>query len=282
MIELERLAVRVQNLLASWNILVRDGEDDVLALIVAVGLQDHIDVDFFFCEQAEYLVGHTRHVRHRGQRDPGNLLILRHTGNISLFHVLDYLLDNRTGISGKAGQNLQLHAVALGKLYRAVVEHLRAERRELQHFVIRNFGKLLRLRDNARVAGINAVNVREDLAEIGLQGDRHRDRRRIRAAAAKRRHIAVFVNALEACDKDDALFVELFLDALARDLFDAGERMRRRGVHTDLPAAKRHDRVAELFNRHRHQRNRHLLAAGQQHIHLALGGVGVDLLCLGD
>ena len=117
MVKFQGIAVRVQNLFAAGNILVRDGEDDVLALVVAVGLQDHIDVDFFFCEQAEYLVGHTRHVRHRGQRDPGNLLILRHTGNISLFHVLDYLLDNRTGISGKAGQNLQLHAVALGELY---------------------------------------------------------------------------------------------------------------------------------------------------------------------
>ena len=249
---------------------------------MTVGLQNHVDVDLFLGKQAEYLVGNARHVRHCGKGNARDLFILRHTGDISLFHVLDYLLDNRTGISGKAGQNLQLHTIALGELYRAVIEDLRAERRQLQHFVIRNFGQLLCLRHNARIAGINAVDVREDLAQIRLQGNRHRNRRRIRAAASERRHIAVFVHALEARDKDDALFVQLLLHALARDLLDAGERVGRRRVHADLPAAKRHNRIAQLFNCHRHQRNRHLLAAGKQHIHLALRGVGVNLLRLGN
>ena len=121
---------------AGHGILVGDGEDNVLALVVAERLNDHIDVDLALGEQIEELIGDARNILQTDQSEAGNLFILRDAGNIGFFHFFDYLLDDGAGIAGKAGEHLELNAVALGKLDGAVVEHLRAHGGKLQHFVI--------------------------------------------------------------------------------------------------------------------------------------------------
>ena len=63
---------------------------------------------------------------------------------------------------------------------RAVIQHLRAQRRKLQHLVIRI-----------------------DLAQIGVHGSRNGHRARIAAAAAQRRHVVILVDALKARYNND-------------------------------------------------------------------------------
>jgi hypothetical protein len=49
----------------------------------------------------------------------------------------------------------------------------------------------VRLRDDARVGGEDAVDVAVDLADVGVEGGGERDRRRVGAAAAERRDVRV-------------------------------------------------------------------------------------------
>ena len=56
---------------------------------------------------------------------------------------------------------------------------------------------------DARIGGVDAVDVRADLAVLGAERRRHRDGRRVAAAAAERRHFAAVGHALVAGDDDD-------------------------------------------------------------------------------
>ena len=67
------------------------------------------------------------------------------------------------------------------------------------------------------------------------------------------------------------------VDAVAADLGDLGLAVDVVGDDAHLRAGER-DRVVPLgVDRHREQRDGDLLAGGQQHVHLAVGGLGGDL-----
>ena len=95
-----------------------------------------------------------------------------------------------------------------------------------------DFGELLRLlvgeradaprrRHDARIGRVDAVDVRADLAVLGAERRRHRDRGRVAAAAAERRDLAPVRHALIAGDDDDPAARELVLDAERPHLDDA-------------------------------------------------------------
>ena len=76
------------------------------------------------------------------------------------------------------------------------------------------------------------------------------------------------------------LLVQLGLDALGVDLLDAGAAVAAVGLEAGLPAGQGDHGQAHGLNGHGAQGAGDLLAGGQQHIHLPLGCVGVDLLGL--
>ena len=78
------------------------------------------------------------------------------------------------------------------------------------------------------------------------------------------------------------MLVQLGLDALGINFLDAGVRMDIGGLNTHLPGGQGHTGQAHGLQGHGTQGHGDLLAGGQEHIHLPLGGVGVDLLRLGD
>ena len=86
---------------------------------------------------------------------------------------------------------------------RAVIQHLRAQRRKLQHLVVRDDVEFPRRRNFARVCRVNAVHIRIDLAQVGVHGSRNGHRARIAAAAAQRRHVVILVDALKARYNND-------------------------------------------------------------------------------
>ena len=201
---------------------------------------------------------------------------------MGLFHGLDNLLDFCTGISREAGEDLQIDIVALGHLHRAVVEHLGAQAGQFQHLVEGDLLQLAGPLHRAGVGGVYAVHVGVDLAQIGMEGRRQGHRRGVRAAPAQGGDVAVLVDALEPGHQHDLVLVQLGLDALGLDALDAGVAVSGIGVHARLPAGEGDHLIAHPLNGHGAQGDGDLLAGGQEHIHLPLGGVGIELLGLGD
>ena len=68
------------------------------------------------------------------------------------------------------------HIMHHSELDRAHLHHLGAERSELQHLLISDPFQALRTRHDARIAGVNAIDVGVDVAALGRYGRRDRDR----------------------------------------------------------------------------------------------------------
>src|SRR3546814_13864992 len=83
----------------------------------------------------------------------------------------------------EARQNLHAHAHLHREPDRARLEHLGADAREFEHFLIGHIAELARARDDARVGGVDAVDVGVDVAEVGLPRRRHRHGPGVRSAA---------------------------------------------------------------------------------------------------
>ena len=125
------------------------------------------------------------------------------------------------------------------------------------------------LRHDARVGGVDAVDVGADLAVLGAERRGHRDRGRVAAAAAERRDLAPVGHALIAGDDDDLAARELVLDAERPHLDDARVDVAIVGDDARLAAGEADRVAAELADRHRQQRHRDPLAGGEQHVELA-------------
>ena len=106
--------------------------------------------------------------------------------------------------SSKLERTIGRHPVHHGELDRAHLEHLGAERGHLQHLLEGDLVQPPRLGHDARIGGVDAVDIGVDVAAIGLDrgGDRHRAG--VGAAAAERGDAAGRrVDALEAGDHRD-------------------------------------------------------------------------------
>ena len=114
--------------------------------------------------------------------------------------------------------------------------------------------ELARGRNDARVGGEHAVHVRVDLARVRAHRGGERDRGHVGAAAAERRHLVVGRHALEAGDEHDLPGVERLVDPAAADVHDL--RLAVDGVRDDpgLRAGERDRVVAEVGDRHCHER----------------------------
>ena len=148
-------------------------------------------------------------------------------------------------------------------------QHLGPGRRHLEHLLVRDAVELARVRDDPRIGGEDAVDVGVDLAGRAERGG-ERDRGRVGAAPAERRHVhRVAREALVAGDEDDLAPVERLEHAHGRDLADL--RLRVHGVGDDpgLRARERDGLVAEVVHRHRDERAGDPLAGREEHVELA-------------
>jgi hypothetical protein len=103
----------------------------------------------------------------------------------------------------ETGTDLKLHFEFFGEFDRARLHDLGAEAGQFQHFVVGNLVDLLRVRHEARVGGVDAVDVGVNFAGVGLERGGHGDGGEVGAAATERGDVAVVVLALEAGDDDD-------------------------------------------------------------------------------
>ena len=210
-------------------------------------LHDHVDVDAGFGERAEDRGGDARLVRHMADRNLRLVLGEGDAGDDLLLHDILLVANQRARrravrvdvlglVEARAHENR--HLVHHAELDRAHLQHLGAERGELQHFLERDLVHAPGARHHARVGGVDAVDVGVDVAAVGLDrgGDRHR--RGVGAAAAERGDAAgVLVHALEAGDHRDLLALLEALDQLgAVDVLDARRAVRVAGQDRQLPA----------------------------------------------
>ena len=217
-------------------------------------------------------------VGHADERDPRLVGRVRDGGDERVFHGLVFSEDNGTGAGIEARAAVDPHAVGAGVLDRAQLQHPGARRRHLEHLLEADLGQLAGVGDDPGVGAEHAGDVGVDLAHLGADRRRDRDRRRVRAAAAQRRHVMRGRDALKAGDEHDQVLVERLADPVGADVEDP--RLGVGGVGDDprLGAGQRDRAVAEVVDRHRAQRAGDALAGGEQHVHLARVGVGRDLL----
>ena len=162
------------------------------------------------------------------------------------------------------------------------MEHACALRRQFQHFIICDLVQLPGVGDDAGIRGVHAVHIRIDLAQIRPESRRQRYGAGVAAAAAQRCDVPQTIHALKARHQNDAVLIQFRPDPLGVDLLDPGIGMYLGGLDAHLPCRQRHAGQAHGLQCHGAQGDGDLLAGGQQHIHLPLGRLRVDLLRLGN
>ena len=134
----------------------------------------------------------------RPQRDLRVVARVGDAGDILLFHDLVLVHHQRARHVGEARQHLNAHPLVHRQLDAAGLQHLGADRGQLQHLLVADPRELARLRHDARIGGVDAIDVGVDVAAVGLQRRRQRHGRGVRAAAAQRGDAVVGADALEA------------------------------------------------------------------------------------
>ena len=115
--------------------------------------------------------------------------VVRDPEMIGLLHQLLLTDDPGALAPRERGADVDRHSVVACELDRAQHQHLRARRGQLEHLLVGDGVELARFGHDPRVGREDALDVGVDLADIGVERGRERDRRRVRAAAAERRHL---------------------------------------------------------------------------------------------
>ena len=174
------------------------------------------------------------------------------------------------GLLENEGTHDDRNAVTAGIFDAAQHQHLGPGRRHLEHLLVRDPVEATGGGDDARVGRVDPVDVGVDLADLGVEGGREGDRRRVGAAATQGGDLlGVLGDALEPGDDDDVAVVERLADAAGRDVDDAGLAVGRVGDDAGLRAGEGPRLEAEVGDGHREHGHRDPLACGEQHVELA-------------
>ncbi len=206
-------------------------------------------------------------------RDAGHVLAF----HVALLHQLVHFFfrhDHRAGVivggngilADEAGEDLHAHALLHRQAHRARLENLGPDARELEHFLVGHRLLLLRLGDDARVGGVDTVDIGVDVAAIGLDRGSDGNRRGIRTAATERGHAAIVAQSLEAGDHRDLARLHAGDERLGIDALDARLGMRLDRVDRQLPAEPAACLAAQRLESEREKARSHLFAAGDDDV----------------
>ena len=263
------------------EIVAAEGEREVRLLVRAhrLVLDDHVDVDVRLGERAEDRGGDAGLVADAGERHPSLLARVRHGCHQGSFHRLVLAEDEGTGAVLERASAVDLDVVVAGVLDRAQLQDLGAGGGHLEHLLEGDDAQLPSRLDDPRVGAEDAGDVGVDLADLGAERRRDRDRGRVRASTPERGHVpARSRDPLEAGDENDPVLGQRVADAVGADVDDP--RLGVGGVGDDprLRAGQRDRVVAAVVDRHRAERARDPLADREQHVHLPRFRAVGDLL----
>ena len=125
----------------------------------------------------------------------------------------------------KARSHLELDAKFLRELHGPRLHHFCAAISHLKQLIISYFVKFFRVFNNSWIARENPVYISENLAGVGVQRPRERNRRQVRATAAKRSCFSLWSLALKASHNNDVIVREQLVNLLWTDVRDSRPRV---------------------------------------------------------
>ena len=161
-------------------------------------------------------------VRNLNNRNTGYVIVHCDALNQHFLHFANLLDFGARYITVDARANFQFHRIFFSHLNRTVVQNVGTAGCQLQHFIIGDLIQLVCMRYDARVGGINTINVGVDLALVSFHSCSDCYRTCIASAASECGDIVVAVDSLESCNNDDIFLVQLVLQTLGVDLLDTG------------------------------------------------------------
>ena len=170
------------------------------------------------------------------------------------------------------------HVLTAGVLDATQVKNLRATGGHLEHLLVGDLGDATSPRDDARVGGEHSVDVGVDLAEIGTQRARERDRGGVGGSTPEGGDVLRRLrNTLKSRDDDDVTGFQGLLDASRSDVDNAGIAMGGGRDDTSLGAGVRAGRDAQVGQGHGQQRSGLTLTGRQEHVELSRSRLGGNL-----
>ena len=171
-----------------------------------------------------------------GYSDLGLIALDADAAHDDLFHSFGFFFHGCSWFVVEATADLEGHAEFFGEFYRARLHDLGAATRHLEHLVIGDGFDFFGCRDDTRVAGVDSVDVGEDLAGISLHSGGQRDGSEVRSAAPKGGDIPITRLSLESCHNYNLSCIKVLLDLVRGDVADLGLGMDAIGDNTSLRA----------------------------------------------
>lgn len=180
--------------------------------------------------------------------------------------------DKSAWVVVEGGADFENDAVFFGEFDGARLHDFGARGSHFEHFVVGNFGEFACIFHDARVAGVHAIDVGEDLADVGFGGGGDGDGGEVGAAAAEGVDHAFWGDALEACDDESFALSEEFVHEGGVDVEDATAGMGAGGLDARLATGDGYGVDAEVLECHGDEGDGLLLAGGYEDVELAFRG----------
>ncbi len=247
----------------------RDREGHIGAAVGAGVLDNHVHDYSAGGDRTENPGRQPGTVLDRAQSNLALVLVQRYARDQNIFHRLIFLSHPSPRSIAEARPHHQRYVETFGYFDRAILQNLGAQARQFEHFIVGDAIELERLRAQMRIAGVDAIDVGVNLAQVGIQRRRQSYRCQVRGSATQSRDIAFRVDSLVAGHHNDILLLERLQHGLGIDRFDARTAMIGIGRDAQLMGQKRNRRLAHRLEPDCQQRRRHLFARGHQHVGLA-------------
>src|SRR6202165_2360662 len=180
-----------------------DGEAHVSGAVVGHVLNDDVDVDRLVGQWSEYGRRHAGAVRHTQQRDLGHVRLVRDAAYFLPFFHVRVIGDDGARVVVERRAYAYLHRIRLADLDRAWMDHAGTGRGELEHLVVRDERNDTRVGDDAGICSVHTGHVGEDLAAVGVEGNRERHCGCVRTASPQGRDIKLLGGTLKPGDDHD-------------------------------------------------------------------------------
>ena len=237
-------------------------------------LDDDIDDHIRLGEGCKNAGGGAGFVGHLCDGDLGLFAFEADAAHDDIFESDGFFFHDGSPVVVETAAHLERHFEFFGEFDRAGLHDLGSATGHFEKLVVSDLLDLLGIRHHTRVAGINAVDIRVDLAHVGLESRRNGDGCEVGAAASKCGDLPLERLALESGDDADIALVEKFADLPWGDVGDFCLCVNTACDDSRLRAGERNRLAAERIDRHRGESDCGLLAGGEENIHFPFGGCG--------
>ncbi len=263
--------------LGLWKFVFGQGEGDVCGALNADILDDHVDDHSRRGQRRKNAGGRSGLVGDMGDGDFGLVFFNAHAPYHDGFHAFGFFFHNGSWVVVKAGAHLEGDAEFFREFHRAALHDLGAAGGHFEHFVVGYFLDFGGVFDNPRIAGVDAVDIGENLAEVRLDGGGDGNGGEVGPAAAEGGDGPLGGFALKPGDDDDVAFFESFEHAFRRNRGDFRLRVRLARDDARLGAREGDGFFAEARDGHRSEGDGGLFSGGQEDVHFTLARIGGDV-----